>query len=91
MNTFIQVPIDWHPKKLEYGTRLWKLNLHYHEFLEEVDDEWFELILIDWIDQNPPYKKGYWAGQLEFFCFINSCCSMDAAIGVSKNIIIKRI
>jgi len=55
-----QVPIDWHPKKLEYGTRLWKLNLHYHEFLEEVDDEWFELILIDWIDQNPPYKKGYW-------------------------------
>lgn len=55
-----EFPINWHPEKLEYGTRLWKLNLHYHEFLEEVDNEWFEDILEDWIDQNPPYKKGYW-------------------------------
>lgn len=55
-----QFPIDWHNKELEYGTRLWKLNLHYHEFLEEVDDLYFEKIILDWISQNPPYKKGYW-------------------------------
>lgn len=55
-----EFPINWHPAKLEYGTRLWKLNLHYHEFLEEVNDEWFEEIILDWIYQNPPYKNGYW-------------------------------
>lgn len=55
-----QLPINWHHENLEYGTRLWKLNLHYHEFLEEVDDKWFIEIVEDWIDQNPPYKKGYW-------------------------------
>jgi uncharacterized heparinase superfamily protein len=55
-----QIPINWHEEALEYGTRLWKLNLHYMEFLEEVDNEWFQWIIRDWITQNPPYKKGYW-------------------------------
>ncbi|MGM0582449.1 MAG: heparinase II/III domain-containing protein [Bacteroidota bacterium] len=55
-----QLPINWHEEELEYGTRLWKLNLHYMEFLEEVDNDWFQWIIKDWITQNPPYKKGYW-------------------------------
>lgn len=55
-----QLPINWHEKELENGTRLWKLNLHYMEFLEGVDDEWFEWIVDGWIKQNLPYKKGYW-------------------------------
>lgn len=55
-----QLPINWHDKELEYGTRLWKLNLHYMEFLEETDDQWFKWLINDWITQNPPYKKGYW-------------------------------
>ena len=53
-------PFNWHPKELETGTRLWKLNLHYMEFLEEVDDEWFCRLIGDWIRQNPPYREGYW-------------------------------
>jgi uncharacterized heparinase superfamily protein len=53
-------PLDWHPKEFETGTRLWKLNLHYMEFLEEVDDEWFCRFIKDWIKQNPPYREGYW-------------------------------
>jgi len=55
-----QLPVNWHEEELEYGTRLWKLNLHYMEFLEEVDNDWFRKIIKDWIKQNPPYKKGYW-------------------------------
>lgn len=55
-----QLPINWHEEELENGTRLWKLNLHYMEFLEEVDDDWFQWIIRDWIEQNPPSKKGYW-------------------------------
>ncbi|MDZ7691018.1 MAG: heparinase II/III family protein [Balneolaceae bacterium] len=54
------LPLNWHPGELEHGTRLWKLNLHYMEFLEQVNNEWFTKIVADWIEQNPPYKKGYW-------------------------------
>jgi uncharacterized heparinase superfamily protein len=54
------LPINWHEEELEYGTRLWKLNLHYMEFLEELEDDWLRWIIRDWIKQNPPYKKGYW-------------------------------
>lgn len=55
-----QLPINWHEKELEYGTRLWKLNLHYMEFLEEVDNDWFQGLVEDWIEQNLPYKERYW-------------------------------
>lgn len=55
-----RLPMNWHEEELEYGTRLWKLNLHYMEYLEEVNNDWFQWIIIDWIDQNPPYKEGYW-------------------------------
>ena len=54
------LPIDWHNSDLNIGTRLWKLNLHYHEFLESVDDQFFTLIVNDWIDSNPMYQKDYW-------------------------------
>ena len=53
-------PIDWRPKYLQTGTRLWLLNLHYMEFLEAVDDESFIKLVLDWIDSNIPYDSGYW-------------------------------
>ena len=53
-------PIDWHPRKLEYGTRLWLLNLHYMEFLEALDDEAFVKVIEDWVKNVPPYRSGYW-------------------------------
>jgi uncharacterized heparinase superfamily protein len=55
-----QLPMNWHEEELEYGTRLWKLNLHYMEFLEEVDNDWFQWLVEDWIEHNPPYKECYW-------------------------------
>ena len=53
-------PMDWHPKEMEYGTRLWLLNLHYMEFLEALDDTHFYYHILDWIDKNKPYRVGYY-------------------------------
>lgn len=55
-----RLPIDWHLDELNTGTRLWKLNLHYMEYLESIDDENFQLIVSDWIEQNPPFEDTYW-------------------------------
>lgn len=55
-----QIPMEWHLPELATGTRLWKLNLHYMEFLETLDDEVFLAVCEDWVRQNPPYLTGYW-------------------------------
>lgn len=53
-------PVDWHNPGLETGTRLIKLNLHYMEYLEGLDDTAFAALVSDWIAHNPPYRPGYW-------------------------------
>lgn len=55
-----RLPFDWRPKELQYGTRLWLLNLHYMEFLEALSDETSRAIMDDWIERVPPYQEGYW-------------------------------
>jgi uncharacterized heparinase superfamily protein len=55
-----QIPIGWHLPELATGTRLWKLNLHYMEFLEALGDGEFLAVSEDWIRQNPPFLKDYW-------------------------------
>lgn len=54
-----QIPFEWNQDELNRGTRLWKLNLHYMEYLSEVSDYDFQLIVNDWIRSNPPYMKDY--------------------------------
>ncbi|MBL4879750.1 MAG: alginate lyase family protein [Oleispira sp.] len=62
--------IDWHRDELNHGTRLWKLNLNYHEFLfdialrfkESKDKKYLDYIertVIEWFEQNPLGTKGY--------------------------------
>ena len=53
-------PIQWHCPELNIGTRLWKLHLHYMEYLEGASDEIFVTVIDDWITNNPPYQKDYW-------------------------------
>lgn len=53
-------PIEWHLPELNQGTRLWKLNLHYMEFTEGLDDSMFEKTVESWISGNPPFMVGYW-------------------------------
>ena len=56
----LEFPMDWHPREMKKGTRLWLLNLHYMEFIESIEsDDWF-LYVKDWIKNNMPYKKNYW-------------------------------
>lgn len=56
----IAPPVAWHAPELERGTRLAKLNLHYMEYLEGLDDAAFIALVRDWIGANPPYRPGYW-------------------------------
>ncbi len=62
--------IDWHKDELNSGTRLWKLNLNYHEFLIDVairykeskDRRWLNYIektILEWFRQNPLGTKDY--------------------------------
>ena len=52
--------INWRPKHLQNGTRLWLLNLHYHEFLEGLPFEVAKGIILNWIDTVHPYVEKYW-------------------------------
>lgn len=67
---FTESGIDWHSEELNQGTRLWKLNLNYHEFLfdialkfNETKDRkylgYIESTIVEWFKQNPLGTKGY--------------------------------
>lgn len=47
-------PIDWRPDE----SQLWRMNLHYMEYLEALDDDAFAEAVRQWIAANPPYAPG---------------------------------
>lgn len=49
--------IDWSPPRT---TDLERMNLHYMEFLEGLDDQAFERVVREWIDANPLARRGAW-------------------------------
>ncbi|SEF02872.1 Glycosyltransferase involved in cell wall bisynthesis [Rhizobiales bacterium GAS188] len=52
--------IDWATPGPGPEHQLWRMNLHYMEYLEESpDDMWAELVA-DWIENNPPSRRGAW-------------------------------
>jgi len=53
-------PIDWRAGGEGPANQLWRMNLHYMEYLEEADDELFLSLVRQWIETNPPYLPGYW-------------------------------
>jgi len=77
------LPIDWHDQELNHGTRLWKLNLHYMEFLEELPDEQFSLVVVDWIDGNPPYAPGYWLDNWNSYALSIRCVVWMQELSIS--------
>jgi uncharacterized heparinase superfamily protein len=54
----LAVPQEWNPPEL--GDRLETLLLHSMEYAEALDNDMFQAVVEDWIDQNPPYGPGYW-------------------------------
>ncbi len=53
-------PFDWRAGGEGPANQLWRMNLHYMEYLEEADDSLFADLVRQWIDANPPYARGYW-------------------------------
>ncbi len=53
-------PLDWRAGGEGPANQLWRMNLHYMEYLEEVDDELFAELVHHWVDANPPYARGSW-------------------------------
>lgn len=56
----LATPIVWHPNDLTHNAHLWKMHLHLMEYLEALDDVSFARTVDDWIEHNPPYRRGYW-------------------------------
>ena len=53
-------PLDWRAGGEGPANQLWRMNLHYMEYLEEANDSLFAKLVRQWIDANPPYAPGYW-------------------------------
>lgn len=71
--------IQWNKFELNQGTRLWKLNLHYHDFLvdiaykyKESNDlkykKYIEITINDWILNNPIGTKDYGKDNWNSYC-----------------------
>ncbi|HXT05499.1 MAG TPA: alginate lyase family protein [Roseiarcus sp.] len=52
--------VDWSAPSLASKDQLWRMNLHYMEYLEEVDDARFVSLIEDWILANPAARPGAW-------------------------------
>ena len=52
--------VDWTAPSLDSCDQLWRMNLHYMVFLEEVDDARLLALIDEWIAANPPNRPGAW-------------------------------
>jgi uncharacterized heparinase superfamily protein len=53
-------PIPWDLPGAPARDQLWKMHLHYMEYLESLPNEHFAGLIDDWIKHNPPYQSAYW-------------------------------
>ncbi len=53
-------PVDWSQPGPGPRDQLWRMNLHYMEYLEELDAETGLALIREWIAANPPWQPGYW-------------------------------
>jgi len=52
--------VDWQAGGPGAEHQLWRMNLHYMEYLEEAPDADLSELMAQWIVANPPYRPGYW-------------------------------
>lgn len=50
--------IDWRLGGAGPANQLWRMNLHYFEWAERIDDVTFRAALTDWVTANPPLARG---------------------------------
>jgi uncharacterized heparinase superfamily protein len=53
--------VDWRAPGESPEHQLWRMNLHYMEYLEEADDALFLDLVAQWIESNPAEKRGAWS------------------------------
>ena len=53
--------ISWHTPAFDPAEQLWRMNLHYMEWLETLDAEEGLAAILSWIEANPPYARASWA------------------------------
>lgn len=56
----LKLPVDWSLENVSDTTHLQRLAFHYHECLESLPFEQGRDLVLDWIEQNPPWQPGYW-------------------------------
>lgn len=54
----LRPPIPWRRERTASWSQLQAMTLHYMEWLEGLDDGLLAAAIVDWIDANPPYRKG---------------------------------
>lgn len=52
--------VDWSAPGPGSAYQLWRMNLHYMEYLVGVDDEVWGRLVCNWIEANPQMKPGAW-------------------------------
>jgi uncharacterized heparinase superfamily protein len=63
LNRTIAMParqVNWTAPSLHPADQLWRMNLHYMEYLEGVDDECFVRLIDDWLTAYPVAQRGAW-------------------------------
>lgn len=68
-DTPLRTPMDWNPGL----SQLERVNLHYMEYLEAVDDAAFLALVQDWIRQNPPGRPGDWRDRWNSYALSLRC------------------
>jgi len=53
-------PIIWDTRRSNSSTLLWRMHLHYMEFLEEASSNETASWILQWIIANPSNKRGFW-------------------------------
>lgn len=52
--------VDWQAPGADARDQLWRMNLHYMEYLEELGPVEAARLMQEWIAANPPWRPGYW-------------------------------
>lgn len=63
LNRSVDMPgpgVDWTAPGPRPANLLWRMNLHYMEYLEGVDDATWVALVEDWIASNPGGRRGAW-------------------------------
>ena len=74
----ISKEIDWQLNRDERPTHLERLAFHYLEFIESLEWEPGESVLLSWIHANPPWQPDYWLSSWNSYAVsIRTVCTMQ--------------